>query len=146
MGEINQRHRVAVAAYIILIKDNKVLLLKRVNTGYHDGDYSLPSGHIEKGEFPDQAAIREAEEEIGIQIQELSFKTVLYSDDNYVCFFFEAVKWQGDVRNCEKEKCDEIRWFDFDHLPENMAPEVITGLENFLQKRYYSNQEILKDK
>lgn len=144
MGEINQRHQVSVAAYIILVKENQVLMLKRANTGYHDGDYSLPSGHIENGEFPDQAAIREAKEEIGIQIKDLKFVTVLYSDDNYACFFFEVNHWIGDVKNCEEDKCDDLSWFDLDKLPENIAPEVKTGLENFRQKRYYSNQEISK--
>ncbi len=56
------------AVYLILEKDNKILLLRRYNTGYNDGLYSLPSGHVEDGEFPIDALIREAQEEIGIII------------------------------------------------------------------------------
>lgn len=140
------RHQVSVAVYTILIKDNKVLMMRRSNTGYHDGDYSLPAGHIENGEYPDQAAIRETEEEVGIKVQDLRFVTVLYSGDNYVCFFFETTDWAGEIINCEEDKCDDVRWFDLNKLPANITPEVKTGLENLQKKLYYSNQEILKYK
>ncbi len=139
---MTQKHQVHVASYIIFRRDNQILLMRRANTGYEDGKYSLPSGHIEAGEFPDAAAIREAQEEVGVKILDLIFKLVLYSDDNYVCFFFEAIRWEGEIRNCEENKCDDLDWFEIDNLPKNIAPEVKTGLENFLQKRYYSNQKI----
>jgi mutator protein MutT len=139
---MSQKHQVHVASYVIFRRDDKILLMRRANTGYEDGKYSLPSGHIEAGEFPDAAAIREAQEEVGVKIQDLRFKQVLYSDDNYVCFFFETTKWDGEIRNCEEDKCDDLNWFDLNNLPKNIAPEVKTGLENFLQKRYYSNQKI----
>jgi mutator protein MutT len=139
---MSQKHQVHVASYVIFRRDDKILLMRRANTGYEDGKYSLPSGHIEAGEFPDAAAIREAQEEVGVTIQDLVFKLVMYSDDNYVCFFFEATRWEGEIRNCEENKCDDLNWFDLNNLPKNIAPEVKTGLENFLQKRYYSNQKI----
>jgi mutator protein MutT len=139
---MSQKHQVHVASYVIFRRDDQILLMRRANTGYEDGKYSLPSGHIEAGEFPDAAAIREAQEEVGVKIQDLRFKQVLYSDDNYVCFFFETTKWDGEIRNCEENKCDDLNWFDLNNLPKNIAPEVKTGLENFLQKRYYSNQKI----
>ncbi len=136
------RHKVAAAVYIILKKDDQVLLMRRANTGYCDGSYSLPSGHIEDGEMPEQAAVREAKEEVGVKIQDLRFATALYTDDNYVCFFFEAGSWEGEVKNCEEDKCDDIRWFDLDTLPDNIAPEVRLGLENYQKKVYYSSQNI----
>jgi 8-oxo-dGTP pyrophosphatase MutT (NUDIX family) len=38
------------AVYLILLKQDKVLLLQRRHTGFEDGNYSLPTGHLEKGE------------------------------------------------------------------------------------------------
>jgi hypothetical protein len=35
------RHTNIPASYLILMKDNNVLLLRRFNTGYEDGNYSM---------------------------------------------------------------------------------------------------------
>lgn len=140
---MNNKHQVHVASYVIFRRENQILLMRRANTGYEDGKYSLPSGHIEAGEFPDAAAIREAQEEVGVKIQDLRFKQVLYSDDNYVCFFFEATRWEGEIRNCEEDKCDDIGWFGLEALPPNLTPEVAQALENYQKKVYYSNVGII---
>ena len=138
---MKERHKITVASYIILIRDNQVLMMRRKDTGYQDGNYGLPSGHIENGEFPDEAIIREAKEEVGVKVKDLKFVTILYTSYNYGCFFFASNSWDGEIRNCEEEKCDDISWFDLDKLPDNIAPEVKVGLENYLKKMYYSNLE-----
>jgi hypothetical protein len=40
-----ERFKLRAAAYLLLIKDGKVLLLRRSNTGWRDGEYTLPAGH-----------------------------------------------------------------------------------------------------
>jgi len=53
-------------AGIVLIKDNKVALIERHRAGL---DYFVfPGGGVEEGETPEQAAIREAMEELGIEV------------------------------------------------------------------------------
>ena len=63
------RHQVRVAVYLFLIDRNKLFLIKRYNTGWKDGDYTLPSGHLEPNETIQSAMIREAKEEVGITIR-----------------------------------------------------------------------------
>jgi 8-oxo-dGTP diphosphatase len=46
------------ASYLILFRDGKILLLKRANTGYEDGNYSVIAGHVEPGENFTQCIIR----------------------------------------------------------------------------------------
>ena len=54
------------AAGILFIADNRVLLLRRSGQGGdHGGTWAFPGGHIEDGETPEQAAVRECKEEIG---------------------------------------------------------------------------------
>ena len=47
---LEQRNKIAITALLLLTKDDKILLTRRYNTGYEDGKYSLPGGHVEKGD------------------------------------------------------------------------------------------------
>ena len=40
------RLKVKIASYLILLKENKILMTRRFNTGWSDGMYSLPSGPV----------------------------------------------------------------------------------------------------
>ena len=72
------RNQATPAAYLIIEREGKILLVRRINTGYQDGNYSLPSGHIERSETPTECIIRETCEEIGIILQALSLQNVVY--------------------------------------------------------------------
>ena len=56
------------AVHIILINDNKILLQKRKGSKLWPGYYALPAGHIDEGETQYDALVREAKEELGIEI------------------------------------------------------------------------------
>lgn len=68
------------ASYLILIKDNKILLLRRANTGFKDGFYSMVAGHVDPGETFTDCIIREAQEEAGITltIQDISVMHMMH--------------------------------------------------------------------
>jgi 8-oxo-dGTP pyrophosphatase MutT (NUDIX family) len=57
------------AAGVMHIVDGKLLLVLRSPAGDHGGEWAFPGGHIEDGETPAEAALRECEEEIGIRPQ-----------------------------------------------------------------------------
>jgi 8-oxo-dGTP pyrophosphatase MutT (NUDIX family) len=120
-----------VAVYVALRYGNNILLACRANTGYQDGAWSLPAGHIEGSELPSEAIIREAYEEVGVTIQAENLELFHTSyrprhDDtaDRVDFFFRVWIWEGKPRNCEPHKCSEIRWFRDGALPGNMMPHV----------------------
>lgn len=62
--------RVGVAA--IIIRNNQVLLIRRKNV-HGAGSWSTPGGHLDFGETPEQCAIRETQEEVGIEIKDVRF-------------------------------------------------------------------------
>lgn len=123
-----------VTVHLFFFRGDQILLLRRFNTGFRDGEYSVPAGHLDGGETVMQAAIREAGEETGVQIAEsdMSFSTVMHriEDDERVDFFVQVHQWQGEPFNAEPEKCDDLRWVDIDALPTNTVPYVRQALAN----------------
>ena len=73
---MKQRFKMRVAVHLFLEEDNKILLLRRYNTGYEDGNYSVVAGHVDGDETVMSAMKREALEEAGIEIQENDLKIV----------------------------------------------------------------------
>lgn len=131
------------AAYLVLVKNAQILLLRRFNTGYQDGYYSLVAGHLDGGETTKQCIIREASEEAGITIipEDLEVVHVMHRlslDREYFDIYLRATKWTGDITNMEQDKCDDLRWCDMDDLPDNTLPAVKLALENISKNVHYS--------
>jgi 8-oxo-dGTP diphosphatase len=140
-----ERHKAVPASYLILIHGGSILLGRRFNTGYYDGYYSLPSGHVEAGELPLEALAREATEEIGISIQTSEVRLVhtMYrakhdATGERVDLFFLADTWSGTPANCEPHKCDDLRWFSPASLPANMVDHVLHALQQWQAGNNYS--------
>lgn len=129
------RFTAKVAVHLFLMRDRQVLLLRRQNTGYEDGNYSVIAGHLDGGEEVRAAMIREAAEEAGIRIDPADMRVVgvmhRLSNDERIDFFLTASRWTGEVRNLEPHKCDQLDWFDPENLPPNVIPYVRKALENF---------------
>ena len=132
------RAKFPVTVHLFFLRDNQILLLRRFNTGFRDGEYSVPAGHLDGGETVMQAGIREAKEEVGVDLQEtdMVFSTVMHriEDDERVDFFVEVHQWEGEPINAEPEKCDDVRWVEIDSLPVNTIPYVRQALANHLNR------------
>jgi ADP-ribose pyrophosphatase YjhB (NUDIX family) len=139
------RHTVVPAVYLVLRRDGKVLLARRFNTGYQDGNYSLPAGHLDGGETARQALARETKEEINVAVgvDDLRLLHVMHrkaEEGNHerVDFFFEATAWQGEPQIMEANKCDDLQWFDMASLPENTVEVVEQALRMAADGEPYS--------
>ncbi|HUD11174.1 MAG TPA: NUDIX domain-containing protein [Candidatus Saccharimonadia bacterium] len=129
------RFKLPAAVFLILTDQDRVLLIRRQNTGWHDGDYDLVAGHIDGRESLSQALSREAKEEMGIEILPKNTKFAvlshaLYEEDGkeYFNIFFTVSQWHGEPSIQEPDKCDDFRWFALDNLPPNLTPSAATGL------------------
>lgn len=139
---VAERHKSRLAVYLVTIKDGKVLLLRRFNTGWMDGYYGMVSGHLEEGESATLCMVREAKEEAGLEIKPEDLKMIhvmhYHSDHDYVNFFFVAKKWKGEPRNTEPEKCNDLSWFPLDNLPDNTLPYLKQALNDMENGEVYS--------
>lgn len=138
----SKRFTLRAAAYLLLITEGKVLLLRRFSTGWRDGEYTLPAGHIDGDQTIKAKLCREASEEIGIDIEptDLEFAHVMHQRDNheYIDFYFTAKTWSGEPTNREQDKCDDVRWFSLTDLPENIIPNVRQALAAYASNKSYS--------
>jgi 8-oxo-dGTP diphosphatase len=134
------RFWVVPAAYVVLRRGDEVLMLLRANTGYKDGYWAVPAGHVEKGESVLEAAVREVREEVGVEIDpaDLVPVTAMHRTggngdpiDERVDFFFTTSRWSGEPRLMEPDKAGGLEWYSLDKRPDPVVPHearVLAGL------------------
>ena len=112
---------------------------------YDGGWWVLPAGHIEQGETPQETAIRKAKEKMDINIASKDIKCVhvmsnLASQTESVDFFFEVYKFSGQIRNCERNKCADMKYFTIDEIKnlKNVGSTTRISLSNISQGLVYS--------
>jgi 8-oxo-dGTP diphosphatase len=130
--EMTERFRVVPAAYVFLRSSRGVLLQLRSNTGYMDDHWAAAAaGHVESAESVFQSAVREAREELGIEIRSADLTPLCAMHrthgngrpvDERVDFFFSCLRWSGEPRLLEADKAAALRWFPLDALPEPVVP------------------------
>lgn len=125
-----ERFKLIPEVSLVWIKDGKVLLLRRANTGWQDGKYCFPAGHVEEGETMKETGVRESFEEAGLTIdpKNLKFLHVQHrwhtdaGGHSRVGFYFTPISDPGEPYNAEPEKCDDMQWFPLDNLPDMVEP------------------------
>lgn len=130
------------AVYACIEQSGKLLMARRYNTGYCDGQYSLPAGKCDEGESLTTALQREMAEELGIIVEKehLELAHVCHRKDEHtwVDVFFLVREWKGTLTNNEPHKCDDMQYVSWEELPENTIPYVRSILKNIQQGIVYS--------
>lgn len=91
--------KLQIAVGIIRNADNAIFITRRAADAHMANKWEFPGGKIETGETPEQALIRELQEEVGILAQEPAlFETLEYTfpDRRISLWFYIVDKWQGD--------------------------------------------------
>ncbi len=130
MTDPKQRFRVALAVHVFLQRGDDILMLRRANTGYADGLLSVPAGHLDGGESVIAAAIREAAEEVGIELTP--------GDVRVVDFFVAATGWRGEIVNNEPHKCAELLWAPLATPPPDTVPYVREAISDYSTGNWFS--------
>jgi len=112
---------VGAAAAAVIIKNKKVLLVKRKREPYK-GTCMFPAGFIDFGEHPEETVKREVKEETGLTVKRVFLWKVIQSTDDprspgHFVFFYK-VKAGGEILNMDRKENEDIGWFSLNHLPE----------------------------
>lgn len=103
---------VEVAVCILRAADGRVLMAERTAAQLSAGFWELPGGKIDAGESPQQAAVRELAEEIGVEALQLR-PWIRYEHEfrtrRIRLFFFRVERWTGAPRGREGQR---IAWVD----------------------------------
>lgn len=138
------RYSCCVDLHLILRRHRQVLLGRRIGTGFADGMYGVPSGHLEDGEAVTAGLIREAAEETGVVVEAADLRFVHamhhHTDEGRIALFFEAWKWTGDILNREPDKCAGWRWFDLRGLPGPIVTYLAEALLKIAEGIPYSER------
>lgn len=133
----SERVTLIVDVNVLLIRDSQVLLGRRHNTGFEDGSLHMPAGHLEGGESLITALLREAWEELGIQINPGHPRLVHVmhhsAGGGRLSFFFEVTDWTGEITNREPHKCKSLRWFPLAELPDRIIPYTRDALLAYMR-------------
>ena len=125
-----QRYTAPSAVFLLLLREvgerREILLQLRHNTNFADNMWDCAaSGHVDAFETMTEAMVREAREELGIEIDPagLRLATTMHrflpeGPKTYVNFYFVASDFSGTPVIGEPDKCAELRWFDLERLPE----------------------------
>jgi len=133
---VRERFALSVSVFVIVRSGEKVLLLRRANTGWKDGFFSLPAGRHDGAETLVQAATRELEEETSLhaEVHDMKLVHLLHchtgdSGGEWLGAFFEAEKWSGEPTLVENEKHDQLGWYSLCDLSGNTIPYTRQGIE-----------------
>lgn len=124
-----------IGAFNIILDDaNRVLLCRR-----RDKDlWNLPGGKVERNESPWAAAIREAREEINVDIAiEKLIGVYFKQEQEEIVFQFLARIKKGTPS--ESEESREISYFDVSALPENTSPRQKERI-----KLFFEDQDVIR--
>lgn len=129
--------QINVGAGVIIWKEDKVLLGKRLSA--HGTDHwSFPGGHVEFGETPEAAAVREVREETNLvvaKVEKFHFTNDMFdSGKQYITLFYVAAEWTGELKNMEPEKCEGWEWVSPEELPEPLFQPIKTLLTEVVLK------------
>lgn len=116
---------------------------RRFQTGFEDGNYGVPAGHLDGDETAREGCAREIKEEIGIDLNPSDLKVVHVMHrkaalDERIDFFITANEYSGEITNCEPHKCDDLSWFPLDELPDNIVDYVKVAIEHYRRGEAYS--------
>lgn len=110
---------------VFIINDNKQVLLQKrsANKRFNPNKWALCAGHVDTGESLESAALRELNEEVGINVsindlRPFAEREFTIGDSNSHITYFYYVKSNLDENDfiIQREELSKVKWFDLDKV------------------------------
>lgn len=145
---MTERVKFNASVSFLVEKDQQFLLFYRTDGHFNGGWWVLPAGHIEAGETAIQTVIREAKEELGIDVavRDVVFGHIVHNlvgENKRMDFYFRVKNFKGELKNLEPEKCAKMEFFSKNSMPplEKIAPTSLQALQNMWNNIPYSERQ-----
>lgn len=143
-----------LSAIYMIIKNEKgeILFQRRCGSKLWPDFLGLPAGHVDKGEDVYQALVREAREELNIDINSKDIEdTFVVNRINknlkpYYDIYFVIKNYKGIIKINEPNKCQELKWVLLDNMPEDVIEFEKIALDNYEKKIKFSSIRIDEEK
>ncbi|MCE2483563.1 MAG: (deoxy)nucleoside triphosphate pyrophosphohydrolase [Alphaproteobacteria bacterium] len=129
---------VLVAALALVDSDGRVLLARRPEGKPMTGLWEFPGGKVEADETPERTVVREAREELGVDVEHsclapLTFASHTYPDFHLLMPLYVCRIWSGVARGMEGQALKWVRPAEMDArtMPPADAP-LIAQLRDLL--------------
>jgi 8-oxo-dGTP diphosphatase len=134
-ADVLARRRVVVDVILLLMRNGRILLRERANTGYGDGAYEPPSAELADRETIVETAIRVGSA-CGIVLggENVSLAHVMHdvSGSGRIAFFLSVSGWTGQPAS------PDVCWFPVGDLPTNMLDRAKVALRNYADGMRFS--------
>lgn len=132
-----ERATFPIVVHTMLVRQGRWFLLRRANSGFLDGAYTLPGGHVRVDEGVVAAALRECREEAGVDVAPgdlvlvaampyrsvgAARHTALLDGVNFIA---RVERFSGEPHIAEPDRFDRCCWADPAALPEPPAPYLV---------------------
>lgn len=119
---------------LVVNQQDEFLLIKNSKRGY----WEAPGGKVELGEMINDALKREILEETGVDIEVLNNLEIFQCFDepkntHWVALGYLAQFKSGEIDISNDEKIADAKWFKEKELPENINPNTLNAIKNYLK-------------
>jgi 8-oxo-dGTP diphosphatase len=136
---------VRVGVQVIVRREGKILLGCRHGDVFQSGSWGLPGGHLEIGETLIECASRELREETDLVLLEGKVYCVtdpLQSTNYHMQVGVEAIRYAGEPRIMEPDRCSKLGFFSPEHLPTPLFTSSVDVLACFRADRFHLGIEL----
>lgn len=119
MEKNDKRPKVGVGVFVF--RNGKFLISRRIGS-HGEGSWQLPGGHQEWAESPEETALREVTEEVGVIVTNPRFGGLtndffIEEDKHYITIWMLAdLSDDQEPYIAEKDKLEHLKWVNFEEL------------------------------
>lgn len=114
---MKRTENVELTTLCLIYRGDEILLQNRIKKDWRG--YTLPGGHVEKGESITKSVIREMKEETGLDIYEprlCGVKQFPIDDGRYVVFLYKTDKFEGELASSDEGKVEWVKRSEIDKI------------------------------